>query len=87
MACYHRVVGKVVIHARLNEEDRALLAQLKRATGATDSALIRRGLRLVQRQLKRQPSALDVAGLSAGKFRGGPPDLGTNPEHLEGFGR
>lgn len=80
-------MAKTLIHARLSEEDRALLADLKRATGASDSDLIRRGLRLVHRELGRDPSALDAAGRSTGKFSGGPPDLATNPDHLDGFGR
>jgi hypothetical protein len=76
-----------LIHARLSEEDRALLADLKRATGASDSDLVRRGLRLVHRELAHDPSALSLAGRSTGKFRGGPPDLATNPDHLDGFGQ
>lgn len=80
-------MSKTVIHARLTDEDRALLARLKRATGASDSELIRRGLRLVHRDLEKTPSALDLAGQSAGRFHGGPADLATNPEHLDDFGR
>lgn len=78
---------KSVIHARLSAADRALLADLKRATGDSDSELIRRGLRLVQRDVGRVRSALDLAARSAGRFRGGPRDLATNPEYLDGFGR
>jgi hypothetical protein len=78
---------KTVIHARLAPEDRTLLADLKRATGHSDSELIRRGLRLVQKDLDATRSALDVAGRSAGKFSGGPRDLSTHPGHLADFGR
>lgn len=78
---------KSVIHARLTLEDRSLLADLKRATGHSDSELIRRGLRLVQENLGAVRTALDVAGRSAGKFGGGPRDLSRHPKHLEGFGR
>jgi Arc/MetJ-type ribon-helix-helix transcriptional regulator len=78
---------KPLIHARLSEADRAILDDLKRATGWSDSEVIRRGLRLVQQDLGRSPSALDAAGRSAGRFRGGPRDLSTNADHLEGFGR
>jgi hypothetical protein len=80
-------MAKSLIHARLSDRDQVLLAELKRATGASDSDLVRRGLRLVQRELERGPSARDLAGPSAGRFRGGPRDLSTNPDHLEGFGR
>lgn len=86
MACYsHRM--KTVVHARLTSEDAALLADLKKATGQSDSELIRRGLRLVQKDLGGSRSALDAAGRSAGRFSGGPRDLSTQLEHLEGFGR
>jgi hypothetical protein len=78
---------KTVVHARLTPDDRTLLADLKRATGQSDSELIRRGLRLVQRDLGAMRSALDVAGRSAGKFAGGPRDLSTHPGHLADFGR
>ena len=60
--------------------------ELKKSTGRSASELIRRGLRLVFRELGRQPSAWDLAGRSVGKFRKGPPDLARNRKHLEGFG-
>jgi hypothetical protein len=77
---------KSYIHARLSREDRALLEELKRMTGYTESELLRRGLRLVSRELAAQPSALEVARRSVGKFKGGPRDLATNRKHLEEFG-
>jgi hypothetical protein len=78
---------KTVIHARLTDEDQRLLASLKRATGASDSALIRRGLRLVQKEVGKTASARSLAGRSVGRFRGGPRDLSTNPDRLDNFGR
>jgi hypothetical protein len=78
---------KRLIHARLGETDRAILEDLKRATGWSDSEVIRRGLRLVRQDLGRSPSALDAAGRSVGRFRGGPRDLSTNPVHMDEFGR
>lgn len=78
---------KSVIHARLTAEDRELLAALKRATGASDSALVRRGLRLVQQEVGAGASARAVAARSVGKFRGGPRDLSANRDHLDGFGQ
>jgi len=77
---------KAYVHARLGREDAALLAELKRATGESESQLVRRGLRLVRERVTRR-SALDLAGKSAGKFKGGPKDLSTNRRHLDGFGR
>ncbi len=83
--CYTAGV-KAYIHARLDQNDRVVLQQLKRATGRTESELIRRGLRLVAEAESRQYSALDVAGRSVGRFRKGPRDLSTSRKHLRGFG-
>jgi Arc/MetJ-type ribon-helix-helix transcriptional regulator len=78
---------KTYIHARLSKEDRAVLDELKRATGRSESELVREGLRLIRRELAGKRSALDLAGRSSGKFAGGPKDLSTNEEHLAEFGR
>ena len=86
MQCATLCDVKTYIHARLNKDDRAVLDQLKTATGRTESELVRHGLKLVSQQLGRTPSALDVAGQSVGKFKKGPSDLSTNGKHLEGFG-
>lgn len=77
---------KDYIHARLSDEDRAVLEELRKTTGDSESDLIRRGLRLVLQEVGQQASALDLAGRSVGKFRKGPPDLARNKRHLEGFG-
>jgi Arc/MetJ-type ribon-helix-helix transcriptional regulator len=78
---------KTYVHARLSEEERAALEVLKKATGHSESELLRRGLRLVRQELEKQGTALQVAGASAGKFRGGPKDLARNKRHLADFGR
>lgn len=78
---------KNVIHARLTPEDREVLAALKRATGASDSTLVRRGLHLVHQEVGAGMTARAVAARSVGKFRGGAKDLSVNPRHLDGFGR
>jgi Arc/MetJ-type ribon-helix-helix transcriptional regulator len=78
---------KTYIHARLNKEDRALLEELKKSTGRSESELVREGLRSIRCQLERKRNALDLAGKSSGKFAGGPKDLSTNNEHLADFGR
>jgi hypothetical protein len=78
---------KTYVHARVSGEDRRALERLKRATGQSESELVRRGLNLVQAQVQSSPSALDAAGRSAGRFSGGPPDLSTNPRHLDDLGR
>ena len=85
MMCYsHRM--KAFIHARLSEEERAVLEDLRSATGRTDSEIVRRGLQLVAQEARQQQSALAVAGGSAGRFKKGPRDLSMNRKHLEGFG-
>lgn len=78
---------KTYIHARLRKEDLAVLEELKKATGRSESELIREGLRLIRRGLEHKRSALELAGRSSGRFAGGPKDLSTNKEHLAEFGR
>jgi len=78
---------KTYIHARLTEEDRIILRDLKKSTGRSESELVRRGLRLVLEEVRPKESALELAGSCVGKFKKGPRDLATNPKHLESFGR
>lgn len=78
---------KTYIHARLTMEDRAILEDLRKTTGCSESELVRRGLRLTLKELRRRRSALELAGSSVGKFKKGPRDLATNQKHLEGFGK
>ena len=77
---------KAYIHARLSREDRAALEALKKATGHSESAILRHGLRLVLKEMGSTPSALALVGRSVGKFKKGPKDLATNKRHLAGFG-
>jgi hypothetical protein len=77
---------KTYIHARLSKEDRAVLVKLKKSTGHSESELVRRGLRLIEKELEGVPSALEAAGSSVGKFKRGPRDLARNKRHLSGFG-
>jgi hypothetical protein len=83
--CYIAGV-KAFLHARLGPADRATLDKLKRRTGQTDSAIVRRGLQLVANEERARQSALELAGRSVGRFTNGPRDLSTNPDHLNGFG-
>ena len=78
---------KTYIHARLSRQERAALEALKRATGRSESEIVRRGLQLAAEESGRQRSALALAGSSAGRFTTGPLDLSTNKAHLGGFGR
>lgn len=85
ITCYDWVV-KNYVHARLSPDERAQLDELKRATGESESGLIKRALRLVhEREVRGARSVLDVAGRIVGKRRGAT-DLSTNKTHLEGFG-
>lgn len=83
--CYIQLM-KAYVHARLSKEERAVLERLKRATGNSESELLREGLRLLLKEHVPVQSALQLAGASAGKFRKGPKDLSTNKKHLDGFG-
>lgn len=78
---------KSYIHARLSKDDRAMLEDLKRSTGRSESELVRRGLHLVLKHLDRPRSAAELAGRSVGRFRSGPRDLSANPKHLDEFGQ
>ncbi len=77
---------KVSVHARLGGEERVVLEKLKRSTGRSESALVRRGLQLVAEEEGRRLSALALAGRSVGRFKKGPADLSANRAHLKGFG-
>jgi hypothetical protein len=77
---------KRYVHARLGREDREVLERLKRTTGRSESDILRRGLHSVQQESATRPTALALAGRSAGKFRNGPRDLSKASRHLEGFG-
>ena len=78
---------KSYIHARLGKADHEVLRELKKTTGASESDLVRRGLRLMRERLGERRSALGLAGTSAGKFKKGPKGLSTNKKHLDGFGQ
>ena len=84
--CYIRWV-KAYIHARLGDEDRAVLEELKQSTGCSESEIVRRGLKLVAAEERRHRSAFELAGRSVGRFKKGPRDLSTNRKHLDGFGK
>lgn len=78
---------KNYVHARLSRKDHALLEELKKATGKSESELVRHGLRRILSDVSVKRSALELAGSSVGKFRGGPADLSANPKHLDKFGK
>ncbi len=75
---------ETIVHARLDADTRRILKRLRRRTGARDSELIRRALRALDAAEPGQ-AARQVVGLGA--FASGVHDLGSNEEHLRGFGR
>jgi len=78
---------KQYVHARLGRDERRLLDELKKATGQSESALVKEGLRLVHERTRGGQSVLETAGRLVGRYRGGPADLSTNRRHLDDFGR
>lgn len=77
---------KTYIHARLDDDDRVILEELKVRTGRGDTDLLRRGLRLLAAEERQRRSALDLAGDAVGRFTKGARDLSTHRRHLQGFG-
>ena len=72
-----------VIHARLDDETEALRVELKHSTGWADSEIVRIGIKTLASLVV--PTEQRISGL--GEFDSGMTDLGSNKEHLEGFGR
>ena len=72
------------IQARLDEKSRRRLKELVRELGWTPSQVVREGLRVLEASYLRRRKQ-GVIGL--GKFSSGIPDLGSNKQHLLGFGR
>jgi hypothetical protein len=73
-----------IIHARLDPESAAILDQLQRRCGWSDSQIVREGIKalsllLVPRGKRR------IVGM--GQFASRITDLGSNKKHLKGFGR
>jgi hypothetical protein len=73
-----------MVQARLDAKTERLLVRLRRQTGANDSEIVRRGIEALSRALP-QPSPRSIRGL--GQFDSGCSDLGSNKDHLAGFGR
>jgi hypothetical protein len=72
------------IQARLDEDSEKILDRLMKQLGWSRSRVVREGLRILAACHPRR-GRTKIIGL--GKFRSGIPDLGSNKEHLKGFGR
>lgn len=79
--------GRITIRVDKTIQER--LETIARATGRTESELVREA---IEEYLSHQPpirTCFDVAKKAGviGCVKGGPRDLSTNPKHMEGFGR
>jgi len=72
------------VHARLDEESSKALRRLRQQTGWKDSEIIRRGIRLLAGVATPNGGRREIIGL--GKFASGISNLGSNKDHLKGFG-
>ena len=72
-----------MVHARLDDGGERTLARLRRATGLSDSEILRRGLKAFE-VMQGGRGKRRISGLGA--FASGKPDLGSNKAHLAGFG-
>jgi len=75
---------KKTVQARLDEESYRSLRRLARRLGETPSEIVRRGIRLVE-SIHGGRGRLGVIGM--GRFESGVKDLGSNKDHLKGFGQ
>jgi hypothetical protein len=72
-----------MIHARLDAETERMLRRIGRHLGWTDSQIVREGIKILHGLTPR--GRRRVSGL--GCVASGIPDLGSNKDHLRGFGR
>ena len=70
------------VQARLDTETEKTLARLVDQLGLSPSMVLREGIRTLAAV---HPKSRKIVGL--GKFSSGISDLGSNKEHLKGFGR
>ncbi len=72
-----------VIHTRLDPETEKMLHELERSFGWTPSQVVREGIKALNGFLA-PGGRRRIIGV--GRFRSGVADLGSNKEHLQGFG-
>jgi hypothetical protein len=76
-------MGKIV-HARIDDETRKLVEQVRRQTGWPESEIVRRAIKALA-CVTVAPGRRKVIG--QGRFASSVADLGSNKKHLDGFGR
>ena len=77
------------INVRVDPQLKRELEIEAREKGVRPSDIVREALAEHVRRRTPQASCLDIARRIGfiGAYKGGPSDLSTNPEHMEGFGR
>lgn len=73
-----------LVQARLDEETEAIIEDLKKRNGWTDSQVVRDGIRSLEK-LTNKARMRNTAGL--GEFDSGLSDLGFSKQKLQGFGQ
>jgi hypothetical protein len=81
---YYNGVVKANVQARLDREAQAALESLVRRLDWSPSRVVREGLRLLAACYGTTPRR-KVVGI--GRFASDVSDLGSNKQHLKGFGR
>jgi metal-responsive CopG/Arc/MetJ family transcriptional regulator len=79
----------VRINVRVKERLKRELEAEARQRGVSPSEVVRQALEMHLRQRTPQETCLDIARRIGfiGAYKDTPPDLSTNPAHMEGFGR
>jgi hypothetical protein len=77
------------LSVRISKAESRALRERARREGISQASLVRRALRAygVTPETHPETSGYDVIKHLLGRSRGGPKDLSTNPEHLDGYGR
>ena len=75
---------KPTVQARLDRRSQMALERLMKRLGWSPSKVVREGVRLLD-ACYGKPRRRKIVGI--GRFASGVPDLGSNKEHLKGFGR
>lgn len=73
-----------MVQARLDKDSQVALERLMRRLGWSSSQVVREGLKLMVASYGTAPKK-KIIGM--GRFESGVKDLGSNKNHLEGFGK